>query len=313
MSKKIAIVGAGISGLSTAYTLANAGHSITVFSTAFSPNITSNRAAAFWFPYHVRNDIRALDWCKKSYTFFKEKSAEVATGIRMIDIVKASKTGVIDETNWLAYMPSSSLKPIALNDLPNGYDKGYKAEVPLIETQIFLPWLMNALQEKGTNFIEKEITNLHNLLNEFDIVINCSALGARTLCKDDSVIPVRGQVVLLEPGYPDYIFIDNQTPAYIVPRKDATIVGGTYEEGINEAIVEETALQEILDKAYAILPELKNRKVMGSWAGLRPYRNEVRLERDGNIIHNYGHGGSGFTLSFGCAEAVAALISTTTT
>ncbi|HXD29694.1 MAG TPA: FAD-dependent oxidoreductase [Pyrinomonadaceae bacterium] len=43
--------------------------------------------------------------------------------------------------------------------------------------------------------------------------------------------------------------------------------------------------------------------------GYRPSRDpEVRLERDGNVIHNYGHAGAGVTLSWGCAEAVADLI-----
>ena len=66
MNKKIAIVGAGISGLSCAYFLVEKKYDITVFAKAFSPDITSNRAAAFWFPYHVRNDKRGINWCKKS-------------------------------------------------------------------------------------------------------------------------------------------------------------------------------------------------------------------------------------------------------
>jgi D-amino-acid oxidase len=43
-------------------------------------------------------------------------------------------------------------------------------------------------------------------------------------------------------------------------------------------------------------------------AGLRPYRHVVRLERENRVIHNYGHGGAGFTLCFGCAQDVAKLI-----
>lgn len=46
--------------------------------------------------------------------------------------------------------------------------------------------------------------------------------------------------------------------------------------------------------------------------GLRPGRPTVRLEaerRDGGLlVHNYGHGGAGLTLSRGCASAVLALI-----
>jgi D-amino-acid oxidase len=52
---------------------------------------------------------------------------------------------------------------------------------------------------------------------------------------------------------------------------------------------------------------------VGSAVGLRPVRSEVRLERgtlaDGRpVVHDYGHGGSGFTLSWGCAEEVARLV-----
>ena len=147
--------------------------------------------------------------------------------------------------------------------------------------------------------------------HQFDAVINYSGLGAKTLCNDEQIFPVRGQVLLLEPGYPDSIFLDNQTPTYIVPRKDATIIGGTYEEHICDDITEPETLKILLEKAGNVFGELKNRKIIGSWAGLRPFRETVRLEREPNtnIIHNYGHGGSGFTLAFGCAEAVKDLIS----
>jgi D-amino-acid oxidase len=106
---------------------------------------------------------------------------------------------------------------------------------------------MNQIKEKGANIVQQEITDLQELEDNFDVVVNCSALGARQLCNDATVIPFRGQVVLLEPGFP-IIFLDNQTPSYIVPRKDATIVGGTYEEGVYDAITEEQSLQEILQK-----------------------------------------------------------------
>lgn len=53
--------------------------------------------------------------------------------------------------------------------------------------------------------------------------------------------------------------------------------------------------------------------VLGERVGIRPFRHSgARVERaqlrDGRVlIHDYGHGGSGFTLSWGCAEAVAAI------
>jgi D-amino-acid oxidase len=45
---------------------------------------------------------------------------------------------------------------------------------------------------------------------------------------------------------------------------------------------------------------------------VRPARSSVRLEserfEDGRVVHNYGHGGAGFTVSWGCAEEVARLV-----
>lgn len=308
MSKHILVIGAGISGLSTAWKLSEAGHQVIVTAKEFSPNVTSNRAAAFWFPYHVRNDIRGLGWANKSYSFYKDRCQDAATGISIIPLIKAARPHSNDEDSWTHYMPVDSFRKLEEGELPSGYEKGYRAVVPLIETQIFLPYLQNQLKQRGVTFKQATINDLNEVNEEVDLIINCSGLGSRDLCKDQEIFPVRGQVALLEPGYPDHIFLDNQTPAYIVPRKDATIVGGTYEENEFEALANEDALQDVLQKAYNIMPALKQRKVIGNWAGLRPFRNKVRLEQEGNIIHNYGHGGSGFTLSFGCAEEVTDLV-----
>jgi D-amino-acid oxidase len=281
---------------------------VTIHAKHFSPNLTSNRAAAFWFPYHVRNDKRGIGWALKSYAFFKSTISDAASGISMCRLIKAAKANADDDDTWTAFMPEGSFRKLNETELPNGYAKAYEAFVPLIETQLFLPWLQTKLLSNNVQLKEADVTNLHALAKDYDIVVNCSGLAARQLCNDNEIFAVRGQVNLLEPGFPDHIFLDNQTPAYLVPRKDATIVGGTYEENEYDAVTVPNDLEEILQKAYAIFPELKNRKVIGNWAGLRPFRPTVRLEKEGNIIHNYGHGGSGYTLSFGCAEEVAGLV-----
>lgn len=309
MGKKIAVIGAGISGMSVAYLLCQQGHEVHVIAKSFSPNITSNRAAAFWFPYHIRNDKRGIGWCQKSFVFYQNLIGE-ETGISMQKLVKAVKNNTGDEDTWLDFMPAGTVKISEADEAPMGYDKAYETDVPLIETQIFLPWLYKQVQSKGATLKEQQIFELYSLSTEYDVIINCAALGARELCNDKEVIPVRGQVVLAEPGFPDFIFLDNQTPAYVVPRKDATIIGGTYEENIYEEKTEEEGLNDILRRAYSVLPGLDKRKIIGNWAGLRPYRPTVRVEREEgtNIIHNYGHGGSGYTLAFGCAEDVVKMV-----
>lgn len=309
-NKKIAVIGAGISGLSCAWLLSNKNYNITVFAKAFSPDITSNRAAAFWFPYHIRNDKRGIEWAKKSYAFYQKLSADASTGISMKHLIKVLRENIIEEEPvWIDFMPEGACNIVPKEQLQPGVAKAYDVLVPLIETQLFLPYLQNILDKKNVLF-EQKVINDFNELSSFDIIINCSALGARELCNDKSIIPVRGQVALIETKTEMPIYLDNEMPLYIVPRKDAMIVGGTYEENIYEETTEPKTIEYILNNAYKVFPKLKQQKIIGSWAGLRPYRNEVRVEHQSgtNIIHNYGHGGSGFTLAFGCAEEVMHLV-----
>ena len=311
MSKRIAIIGAGITGMSSAFALKGKGYEINIFAKAFSPNITSNRAAAFWFPYHIRNDKRGINWCRESYDFYHAMANVSTSGISIQKLTKVLRNAVIEaEPIWVDFMPQGAMRTLPANELPAGVAKVYEVQVPLVETQLFLPYLQQELVKEGVQFFERTISSFNELTNQFDVVINCSALGSRTLCNDNKIIPVRGQVGLLEPVEQMDIYLDNEKPLYIVPRKDAIIVGGTYEENIDEEITEPETIQRLLNNAYETFPSLKNQKVLGSWAGLRPYRPEVRVEAETgtNIIHNYGHGGSGFTLAFGCAKDVAKLV-----
>jgi D-amino-acid oxidase len=308
---KIAIVGAGISGMSTAFLLMQKNYRITIYAKAFSPNTTSNRAAAFWFPYHIRNDRRGIRWCQISYNYYERLAEHQDTGISMRQLVKVLRKEVEEEEPiWIDFMPADSYRIIPSDGLSSNIAKVYEVKVPLMETQIFLPYLQQVLQKNEVQFVKKEIENFSELTGSYDIVINCSALGSKKLCSDESIIPVRGQVGLLAPKNNLPIYLDNEKLLYIVPRRDAIIVGGTYEENIETDTTERSTIERILNNAYEVFPELKEQQVIGSWAGLRPYRPEVRVEHEEgtNIIHNYGHGGSGFTLSFGCAEEVAGLV-----
>ena len=303
---KISVVGAGISGLTTAYVSREKGHDVKIIAKDFSPNTTSNKAAAFWFPYHIRNDERGINWCKISYEKYLTLAKQSSSGVSMIKLLKGIIDSRNDDMSWINFMPEGSYK-IVDSGLAKTYQSQYEVEVPLIETQIFLPWLMTELKTMNVEIKQQEL-NSFSEINDADIIINCTALGSQHLCNDEELIPIRGQVALLEPDDFSFIFLDNEMPIYIVPRQDAIIVGGTFEEGIFDTTCEPATLDNILYNAYALFPELKEKKIIGNWAGLRPYRPIVRVEREKNIIHNYGHGGSGYTLSWGCAEEVTRLI-----
>lgn len=312
MNEDILIAGAGISGLSVATLLTEAGYKVKIVSSSSSPNITSDKAAAFWFPYHISHQKKCISWCLESYQNYEKLSHIPSSGISMTKLIKVLRIGIGEaEPVWKLFMPEGSCKEMDKNNFPRGdYLTCYEIIVPLIETQIFLHYLKNNLVENGVEFETRKINDLVSISAEAKIVVNCTGLGSRELCNDAQLIPVKGQVALLSPIQEMDIFLDNEKPLYIVPRRDAIIVGGTYEENIFTETTDENVLENILQNAYEVFPFLKNQHSLGSWAGLRPFRREVRVEREPgtNIIHNYGHGGSGFTLAFGSAGIVKNII-----
>lgn len=309
--ENVAIIGSGIIGLSTAYRLQTEGYQVKIFAKAFPPDITSSKAAAFWFPFHIQKDERCMQWSSASYDKYLALSEEAATGIRLSQLVKMVKEETKEaDMRWMDYMPEGSCRPLDKKELKPGYRSGHEVKVPLIETQIFLPWLMEYLNRKGVLFIEQEVNNFHELSDQYKWVINCSGLGAGALCGDKDIYPVKGQVVMLsaQDGLP--IFLDDEQPFYIVPRKDGLIIGGTYEEGVWDVNPDPARIQSLQKQAVSLFPYLDQSALIGSWSGLRPFRKTIKVEKDRNknIIHNYGHGGNGFTLAWGCAEEVVHLI-----
>jgi D-amino-acid oxidase len=148
---------------------------------------------------------------------------------------------------------------------------------------------------------------------ESELIVNCSGLGAREICHDEEVVPVRGQVVYIkqDPGFGRY----DQRPEsliYTIPRRDVTVLGGTAQKGDWTMEIREEDEEDILKKCESLWPELDRANIVGRAVGLRPSRTEVRLEKehvgDKVVVHNYGHGGAGVTLSWGCADEVARLM-----
>jgi D-amino-acid oxidase len=305
--KKITVVGCGISGLSSGLVLAKAGYEVQILAKNLPPNTGSNKAAAFWSPYYANGD-RVARWAKESYFGYEKLSQISESGISMTKLHRFRKKDFAEAEDWEAAIPEGRLHILEKEKLPSGYDEGFEVEVPLIETQIFLPYLMNEFRKAGGKIFQRAVKSPDELLADGVIMINCSGMGARTLVNDAAMVPVKGQVVMLDVHLDTPIILDESEPTYIVQRKDGCIVGGTREENIFSETTDEATLSGILDRASKFLPELKSAKRITQWAGLRPYRFEVRLEREGTKVHNYGHGGSGFTLAWGCAREVLQLV-----
>ena len=164
---------------------------------------------------------------------------------------------------------------------------------------------------------QEEVHSLESLSENGEVVINCSGVWASQLVDDKEVYPIRGQVVVAErldslPGT-IVVYDDGETPTYVVPRSNDCILGGTAQVGNWEPNPDPETASEIRTRCEMLNPLVASMETVKHKVGLRPGRNKVRLEREVSptgvmVIHNYGHGGSGFTLSWGCADEVVSLI-----
>ena len=172
--------------------------------------------------------------------------------------------------------------------------------VPLADVTRYLPYLRRRF--RGA-IVQREVRALDEL-REYDRIVNCAGFGARALCDDDALVPGYGVSLIVERPPIDYAFADPREPlTYIIPRTDDCLLGG-YDADV-PASPGDIAL--IVERCRAVLPEVSG-VVRGAKHGIRPLRHAVRLEREGNVVHNYGHGGAGFTLSWGCASVVRQMI-----
>ncbi len=310
MEVNVAIVGAGIIGLSTARILIDQGYRVHIYTKDPLEKITSMKAAAIWFPFKAHPRHKILAWSRKSLDYYRIFSEDPASGVTWVEF------WVLDTPqqaqSWLDAVPGSAVKVIPTNALPPAYHHGYIVEVPMIDTAIFLPFLYRKVLEEATLVI-REITSLEELLSHHDVVVNCTGLEASKLTGDQRLYPIQGQIVKIEKEVANIRYMaDDYGPnalAYIIPRHDCIILGGTAVDHAWNTVPDPEQSRAILQRCQAIHPGLKGR-VIESVIGLRPGRDEVRLERDPAlpIIHNYGHGGSGYTVCWGCAGEVARLV-----
>ena len=177
---------------------------------------------------------------------------------------------------------------------------------------IYLDWLMKKYEASGGKLEKRTISSFDVIKSPFDIIINCTGLNSGELLGDNEVYPVRGQIIRVKAPLTE-MYLDQQieTLAYIVPRSEDVVLGGVAQQG-SWSLEQNTKDHDfILNKCASIIPELKDAEIIEDLVGLRPGRTEVRLEKeereDVDLIHNYGHGGSGVTLSWGCADEVVEL------
>jgi D-amino-acid oxidase len=310
------VVGCGVIGLTTAIRLREAGLSVEIVTAALPPDTTSSVAAAIWYPYKAHPEDRVLSWGSRSFEVFEELAHLPESGVRMREGLEIWRERVPDP--WWASAVPRPVRRCTPDELPPGYADGHAFVAPVVEMPVYLGYLHRRFLAAGGEVRVRSLGSLDDAgesgeaskSGEAGVVVNCAGLGARELARDRSMTPIRGQIVrVANPGLERFLLdeANRDGVTYIVPRSRDCILGGTAEEGEWSTEPDASTAASILRRCAQLEPRLAQARVLEHRVGLRPGRPEIRLELEEAAggaprLHNYGHGGSGITLSWGCAE-----------
>ncbi len=323
MNPSVAIIGGGVSGLTCAVVLAEHGYRTAIFARETGRKTTSGAAAAVWFPYDAEPAAKVIPWALRTFDVLVELARVPESGVSMIEVCQFLRTSEIQIPAWAIPLGASVISSEVETSLATNssvFKSGFSLRVPLTDTTIYLDYLAARFRRAGGEInANVQIENLEDVDREFDLVINCAGIGARELVQDADLEPHRGQVAIVPriEGLSCAMVCDDAPLMYAIPRANDCVFGGTNELSDNLA-ADSATTSRIVTECCRVL-NIDEPRVLAERVGLRPFRKTgVRLEldrlRDGRAaIHNYGHGGAGFTLSWGCAREVVDLAACTAT
>jgi D-amino-acid oxidase len=357
-AKSVAIVGAGVTGLTCGVVFAERGYRTSIFAKETGRQTTSGAAAAVWFPCHVEPAERVIPLALETYQVLLDVARFPESGVSIIESRQFLRTGEIEIPDWAIPLGASVIP----SEVENGaageaatwtgrpeaertgseriksrgagfkvsprdpstapsyagpaqddhcFASGFSLRVPLMDTTIYLDYLAARFRKAGGEIqANLGFEKLEDVDTKFDLVINCAGIGARELVHDADLEPHRGQVAIVPriEGLTCAIVCDDAPLMYAIPRANDCVFGGTNDLSYNLA-ADPATTSRIVAECSRVL-NIDKPRVLVERVGLRPFRTSgVRLERDRlrdgrTAIHNYGHGGAGFTLSWGCAREV---------
>lgn len=312
----VLVIGCGVSGLTTGIALLRAGHRVRIWAKALPPHTTSNVAAAVWYPYRAYPTERVTAWGAVAYRAFLALADREGTGVIRSEVLDLRRVPAADP-NWKGAV--DGFRRARPDELPAGFVDAFLFTAPVIDTSIYLDQLVGAFLAAGGQIQQREVRDIAEPLAESRVVVNCTGLGARELVGDAEFQPLRGQVVRVRHTGARRVLLDDDGAGevtYIVPRVTDMILGGTDDEGNESTAPDPAVTQDILRRCVQLDPSLArltDADILGVAVGIRPVRSTVRLEVEPAgpgrwLIHNYGHGGAGVTLSWGCAAEVVHLL-----
>lgn len=339
---RVAIIGAGVSGLSVGVSL-NETHAtrdlqLTIFAENFTNNgkdgMTSNAAGGLIKPgvedatandESTTNDRR---WTTVTYDRFRqlrENGVGVDCGLNRYPILITHSTRR-SSLPWYTSLLHPETKSLTLAEMeehgvsPALFPTVWQYNISRVEPSRYLNYLTRRFRDHRGLMVRKKISNIKELTRDYDVIVNCTGLGARELIGDLSLHPVRGQIVEVEGpnlkvAYHTGTTQDETLPTYIIPSYNGKILlGGTAHKDNWSTAINPEHTTSIYKRCLEMCSKLQGARIVGGWAGLRPQRPSVRVEVDEEfageplLIHNYGHSSYGFIYSWGCASDVVGFV-----
>ncbi|VVE64702.1 FAD dependent oxidoreductase [Pandoraea captiosa] len=308
--ERVVVLGAGVSGLTTAVAMALSGCRVAIHAAEGPAQTTSSLAAAIWHPFYQAPDLVYLARARHTYATMRRLSADTASGVITKPLTEYFRRDA-GEPWWAECV--ANLTRVRDTGMSSRFTCAYRMDVPVADTGTYLRYLMNMFLELGGTYVQRCVDDPVPLLDEAEVVVNCCGYGSRRF-GDDALSLSRA--IVLRAARDDAVsgcHIDDSDPAlptYIVERVHDIVLGGTADPGLTSTVIAEPQIRDILHRCTRLCDGVAKLRVIDARIGFRPIRGAPRVARDdkhARLFHNYGHGGGGFTLSWGCAHDVLRL------
>ncbi|XP_059469033.1 D-aspartate oxidase [Neocloeon triangulifer] len=314
--KRVGILGAGVVGLNTALQLQSEFPTldVTIIAEKFNQETTSDGAAGLFRPsssFSGPNIEITKKWILDSYRFYdalRITGQGEDSGIFQIPAYNFSNynEGMVKNHLLETVVPVyRAMSEDELEEYP-GWKWGSFYKTLIIECREYQPWAIEKITQSGGKFRQRKV-NTFSDVEDFDAVINCTGLGAKYLCNDSKLTPIRGQVIKVRAPWVKASYMSD-FDTYIIPNRNTITLGGCRNYGSYDLNVCPFTKADIMQRCSAVLPSLAKAEFVRDWVGLRPHRDPVRVEaemialpsgKNLPVVHNYGHGGYGVTSSPG--------------